>query len=154
MAGETILQLEDAILPLLAPLKVENGGYLKTLKTYAGEFHEAIERIVITPPAILFAFYEADHQPEDEDEWQTWSFLHADSALRSEETARRGGASGTGVVGTYRMLRDSRALLDKKHPVGLADVGPLLWLRDRVLAIHPTWSVYVAQYRARVTYHP
>ena len=154
MAGELILQIEDAILPLLDTLKVQNGGYVRTLKTYAGEFHEALERIAVVAPAILFAFFEADHKPEDEDEWQTWGFIHADSALRSEETGRRGGVAGSGVTGTYKMLRDSRALLDKKHPVGLADVGPLLWQRDRVLAIHPNWSVYVAQYRARVTYHP
>jgi phage gp37-like protein len=155
MAGETILQVENGIMDLLAPLRVtQPGGYLKTLATYAGEFHEAVEKIVVVPPAVLLAFAEADHDVDTADEWQTWSLIHADSALRSEETARRGGAAGTDVIGTYTMLRATRARLDGRHPSGLADVGPLLWQRDRVLAIHPNWSIYVAQYRARITYQP
>jgi phage gp37-like protein len=153
MAGESILAIEDAILALLLPLKLSSEvptSYLKVLATYAGDFQEAVEHIVVTPPACLVIYAQSDHVIDTEDEFQQWTVLVADSALRGDATGRRGGGTNSGVVGTYTMLEDVKRCLDGVRP--LPDVGPLLWRGNRVVAATKAWSIYAAHYQARITY--
>jgi hypothetical protein len=151
MANERIEAAEDGILVLLAPLRIEQpGGYLRTLQTYAGDFQQALEQIVVRPPAVLISLAEAVHQAEQATERQRYVLLVADAALRSDVAGRRG-AAGAGP-GVYTILRDVRDRLDLKK--ALADAAPLRWERDAVLVLDPQWSIYASTYALDLTYQP
>ena len=135
----TYLELEDAILALLEPLRTDLG--LRTLESYGGQFSpDSFGQVAVTFPAVyvyLASLESAGRNRLDERKLTLTVFVAAQN-LRGEESARRGTA---GVVGVYGLLEAVRDLLNRT-PLG----GGLIRLkRESVVGYSAQTGLCVAQ---------
>lgn len=153
MANLTLNQIEDALLNAIkadADLAlVANGGYVKTIESYAGQFEQAAETLLLIFPAVFAVFVQDDYEPgtneETEVEPMLLTVLVADQNLRGNEAARRGQA---GSIGTYRMMDDLRDLL-QGATLGLADLEPLQIRRRAAVVNARDLSVYAVEFQTQ-----
>ena len=103
----TYLELEDAVLALLEPLKVEL--QLRTLTSYGGEFSpDSFGQVTVLYPAVyvyLANLESAGHNRLDSRKITLTTFVAAQN-LRGEEDARRGSGSAIGVYGLLEAVRE------------------------------------------------
>jgi len=133
---------ENAVLDALAPLSQENGGYLKTLEAYSGEFggEESLERFFIANfPAVLVRIVGAEYEPADiecDRQTVTVELLVCARSYRSQDNESEPGA--------YEILHDIRNLLvDSK--LGLS-IRPVMIRSEQELDGTSQLVFYVAQY--------
>ncbi|RJR38687.1 MAG: DUF1834 family protein [Deltaproteobacteria bacterium] len=144
---------EAAILQALASLNTGTGGYLKTLKGYAGELDEdaALDNFIRGFPGVLVevseATYDAATMPFYLEE-ATVNLLVGSRSYRSEKAARGGS------TGAYTILKDLRRLLLGKT-LGL-EIRPLQLVRQvKMTGLSPRaakTAIYLAEYRLKNDY--
>jgi len=118
----TIAEVEDALLEALRGAV----PYAKTVRSYAGEWDEAVERVVMLFPAVLVELDSVGYEEEAYQSIETATFWEelvfaiwlASKSLRGEEEARRG------AQGAYQMLEDVKKLFGKVLAQGLTDLTP------------------------------
>lgn len=149
MPNLTIAQIEDALLAAIradSDLKlVANGGYTKLIDSYAGQFEQAKDEIILLYPCVLVLFVKAAYDTNanrSADCRLTFDVLVADQNLRGSKGAARGSA---GSVGTYRMMEDVRDLLQGNR-LGLDALDPLHLTQQSLVAYTPDISVYALEF--------
>ncbi len=146
----TVAQVEDAIVQAISQSQMSS--YLKTLRTYQGDFEKAVEGLIVKFPCVLVVFTESRYDKSTHpvyvyDVSMEFTFLLADANLRGEEERRRGDAQNPGL---YRMLDDLREVLAGKT-LGLK-IDPIEIVSERALLVTHRFSVYEATYRISQTY--
>ena len=139
----TIEQIEDAIIAALAPLKVSLG--IREIKSYQGELEEAdLKKMTGNFPAIYVVYGGSGYVGRGARKQETLGLelFVCDKSLRGEEEARRGGAKNPG---TYRMLRECRALVTGQN-LGLAELTPFEIQRDTPIWFGGGVSIYAQGY--------
>ncbi|MBI4665365.1 MAG: DUF1834 family protein [Nitrospinae bacterium] len=137
----TISEIEDAVLTALAPMSVANGGPLRTLGSYEGQFEEALtgrDQTIVLLPAALVTFTGATYLPDDEPCFERtvrFAVLHASMNLKSEPARRRE---------VYTLLETSKRLL-LNQTLGL-EITPLVLERETVVESSRSVTVYGAEY--------
>lgn len=138
----TIRQIEDAIITALSPLLSANGGPLKTVASYEGQFGEAVDaanQTMAVLPAALVTFTGAACAPSGAPLFTRtvrFAVLHGSSNLASERARRRD---------VYTLLDSTRPLLNNSS-LGL-DITPLLLERETVAATGRALTIIGAEYR-------
>lgn len=142
----TIEQIEDAVIAALAPLKASLK--VREIKSYQGDLEavsdEEIKKMVARWPAIYVVYVGSGYGAHGARKVETpaLSLFVCDRSLRSEEAARRG---SSGNPGTYRLLRESRALITGKD-LGLPGLAPFEIQRDTPVWFGGGASVYAQDY--------
>ncbi len=138
----TIKQIEDAIILALAPVATSQGGVVKTLGSYEGQFEETVDAVnqsISICPAVLVTYLGSAFTPAGAplfDRVLRFALLHASSNLRSETKRRQDG---------YALLDTTKALLNNKT-LGL-DVTPLLIERESIIATSRKLTIFSAEYK-------
>jgi len=144
---------EAALLRALGSLKAEKGGYLKTLKGYAGELDEdaALANFIAGFPGVLVEVSEAAYEPVTMPfyyEEATVNLLVGARSFRSQDEARGGS------TGAFTILKDLRRLLLGKT-LGL-EIRPLELVRQvKMTGLSPRAAkiaIYLAEYRLKNDY--
>ncbi len=138
----TIKQVEDAILTALAPITTAQGGVVKTLGSYEGQFGETIDasnQSLAICPAVLVTYLGSSFTPDGAplfDRVMRFSILHGASNLQSERKRRQD---------AYSLLDSTRPLLNS-NTLGL-DITPLIIERESVVASLRSLTIFSAEYR-------
>ena len=150
MAGETIAQVEDAIIAALKPL-----DYLRALETYQGQLTEAtldeiVTRLAVNFPAALVLYLGSRLEESPTylyGDVQTWGVYVAAKNLRGEKEARRGGAA---AVGTYEMIEGVKKQLTG-NALGLS-IQPLSLKAIDSILVEDGLSVYGLTFETLLDY--
>jgi phage gp37-like protein len=109
-------QIEDALLTRLAELAATMpDGYVRTLRSYAGDYNAARKEITLLLPCILVCYAGAEYRALGGAAYEVsseWRIVVADNNHRGEIARRRGADPISQNPGTYQMLQDVKALLD------------------------------------------
>ena len=119
-------QIEDAVLSAIEALKDgQPSGYLRTARSYSGNFAKARVEIALMTPAALVRFEEAETKRHGgvNEVRSRWTITVVDNSAYGEESRRRGITGQLAHPGTYKILSDIRGLLDGQTLV--TDTAPL-----------------------------
>ncbi len=135
---------ENAALSALSGLLKTNGGYLKTLKAYAGELgsEDAFRRFyVVNFPAVLINVQKSDYEPADLSTMRqkvNLRLIIGSVSYRSQKNARTGGE------GVYTILKDISDLLTGKK-LGLV-IRPIMPIGEFELYATIQAVIFAANY--------
>ena len=129
-----IKEIEDAI---IAQIK-NKITYLKTARSYQGDFEKDLNQIVILFPAMLVMFTKREVSPQLYSEDLTFSVIVADKSMRPDEAR-------TGETGTYQMLEDLQENL-LMETLDL-NIEPIDFVREIALVNTKVISAYIADYK-------
>lgn len=138
----TIKQIEDAIISALSPLTISQGGAVKTLGSYEGQFEETVDganQSISICPAVLVNYIGSTFKDVGSphfDRELRFSVLHGASNLRSETKRRQDG---------YSLLEATKALLNNQT-LGLG-IDPLIIERETIIATTRKLTIFSAEYR-------
>lgn len=138
----TIQQIEDAIIATLAPVTISQGGSVRTVGSYEGQFEETVDGVnqsISICPALLVTYLGSAFAPAGAplfDRVLRFAVLHGSSNLRSETKRRQDG---------YALLETSKKLLNNQA-LGL-DITPLLIERESVVATSRKLTIFSAEYK-------
>lgn len=139
-------QIEEAIITTLGPLHMDNGGPVRKIASYQGEFdEETLTQFITTFPAVLVAFARSEFIDDPYpylNEAATFSVIIGDRSMRENKDARAGSAQ---TIGTYALLRLVKQHLHAKS-LGLK-INKCVLAREVALANTRTLSLYSAEYR-------
>ena len=129
----TIKEIEDALINTIRT----NMTYLKTVKSYQGDFERDIKEVLMSFPCALVMFSERRPATRDYSEELIFSIIVADKSMAGDPK--------TGSTGTYKMLEDLRDTLYMQK-AGL-DIEPIELVSETALINTMTFSAYVADYK-------
>ncbi len=138
----TIKQIEDGIIAALAPVTVANGGPVRTLGSYEGQFDETVDaknQFMVICPAVLVTYLGSSLEPDGAPLFTRvlrFAALHGSANLKSETDRRND---------VYTLLDSVRPLLNS-NTLGL-DISPLLLERETVIATGKHLTIYSAEYK-------
>ena len=142
MSSYTFADVESAVLTALAPLTVEQGGTVETLKGYAGEAADprSLTALAKRLPAVLVAVTGADYTPLPCNRYQrtcTVNILVADRDWRSGSEAR---------TGVYGLLAEMSGILCG-NDLGLS-ISPMTLVSEREVGSTEYMVMFMATYQA------
>lgn len=157
MAGYSILDVEDAIIEALGPLKVtaDPAGIIRTIKSYQGELgkkeesEDLIKKIKgITPAAmVIYAGSQSETVNQQVRETMFFGLICVDESLRGVESARRGSTTNSGV---YEVISQVNGILEC-NMLGL-DILPLEWQSTDPLYFDTSLAIYTLLYKTEQSY--
>lgn len=137
-------QYENAVLNKLSGLHINNGGYLRTLRAYAGDLttDTALEQFVRGFPGALVLIQSSDYAWQDTCYYRQEvkiALLIGAASWRSQDDARGD------VTGISRIKSDVRSLL-MGSDLGL-EIRPLELIREEFVAGDMSHVLWWAEYR-------
>jgi len=150
MPGRTIVDIEDALLATLAPLKTAPG--VRQLGPYNGDLDpERFTAAIQQWPAVLCFYTGSTFEDHGQRRAETmeWMLFCCARHEADQAQARRGGAT---TPGTYALLTAVAGLLEGKRVIAADDVFPCQRIAQQSEIQGKGLSVYSARYAIKTVY--